>query len=398
MQKSFCYAAAFFIFFNLTTRTNAQGGVLGKIKDKVKEKTEQQGNQNTNTNNPNNTDGGNTNATPVSNAEQGLSQETSLKVYQNYDFIPGDKILFEDNFVGDQDGEFPSHWELKSGQAILNKLNGALAFYLTEGNYAVVKPRMKTEKYLTEPFTIEYDFYPLPGAFGLITQLQYNNTECNCESNGEVMVNQNEASFSGNQVSLSKSYPADLSGENFNNKWHHVAMAFKNHQLKVYVDQNRILVVPDTKANFYSISFAGIGDEKVPVIFKNVRLAAGGDMNMLGRKFTEAKIVTHGINFDVDKATIKPESMGTLNMIVQILKENPDIKFEINGHTDNTGTAQHNLALSQQRAEAVKAQLIGMGVEASRLTAKGFGDTKPISDNSALEGRANNRRVEFVKM
>jgi OOP family OmpA-OmpF porin len=119
---------------------------------------------------------------------------------------------------------------------------------------------------------------------------------------------------------------------------------------------------------------------------------------MLGKKFTETKIITHGINFDVDKATIKPESMGTLNMIVQVMKDNPEIKFEIDGHTDNTGSASHNLALSQQRATAVREQLIKMDVDGSRLTAKGFGDSKPISDNNTLEGKANNRRVEFVKM
>src|ERR1035438_10280514 len=95
--------------------------------------------------------------------------------------------------------------------------------------------------------------------------------------------------------------------------WLRWTIACKNHQLKVYIDQTRTLVVPDTHADFVSVVFEGIGTQDQPIIFKNVRIASGGEMNMIGKKFTESKIVTHGINFDVDKATIKPESMGTLN-------------------------------------------------------------------------------------
>ena len=86
--------------------------------------------------------------------------QSNLKAYQNYDFVPGDKILFEDNFTDDQDGEFPAHWVLKGGQAVLNKVpTGGEGFFLTDGNYVVVTPRMKTPDYLTEPFTVEYDFF-----------------------------------------------------------------------------------------------------------------------------------------------------------------------------------------------------------------------------------------------
>jgi outer membrane protein OmpA-like peptidoglycan-associated protein len=84
-------------------------------------------------------------------------------------------------------------------------------------------------------------------------------------------------------------------------------------------------------------------------------------------------------------------------MIVQVMNDNPDIKFEVGGHTDADGADDYNLKLSQQRADAVKEQLIKLGIAAARLTAKGYGETKPIGDNNSLDGKANNRRVEFVK-
>ena len=388
-----------------TVTANSQ--LLKKIGDKVKDKTNQKVDQTADKSADKSDEGaantnkdGNTGSKTTTNSNDTQTETTgtpSLKAYQNFDFVPGDKILFEDHFTDDQDGEFPSHWELKKGQAQLNKANGELAFFLTEGNYVEVYPRMKTDKYLTDPFTLEFDYYNKDKAYGIVTFLKRLDKACDCETSANLQVGASEVSFEGS-VSFSKSYPADMAGENFGNKWHHVAIAYKNHQLKVYVDQYRILVVPDTKAEFYSVGFGGIGSEESPIVFKNMRIASGGNMNMIGKKFTESKIVTHGINFDVDKAMIKPESMGTLNMVVQVLKDNPDIKFEIDGHTDNSGTAAHNLTLSQQRADAVKDQLIKMGVEASKLTSKGLGDTKPISDNNTLEGKANNRRVEFVKM
>ncbi|MEO6965664.1 MAG: OmpA family protein [Acidobacteriaceae bacterium] len=90
--------------------------------------------------------------------------------------------------------------------------------------------------------------------------------------------------------------------------------------------------------------------------------------------------------------------MGTLNQIKRVMDANPDLKFEVDGHTDNTGAAAHNLTLSQQRADAVMQQWITMGVSASRLTAKGFGDSKAMGPNDTPEGKANNRRVEFARI
>ncbi|MFI5152835.1 MAG: OmpA family protein [Chitinophagales bacterium] len=320
----------------------------------------------------------------------------SIKSYQNYDFVPGDKIIFEDHFVEDKDGEFPAHWNLEKGQAVINSLNGTKTFYFTDGNYCVVAPLVKSKSYLGNQFTVEYDNYnPDNAAYGVMTF--FRDAEGNDLATVQVTPDEANCGYTESR-SLSANLPAEIKDENYKNRWHHIAIVYNNKQIKVYVDQFRVLTVPNGDFIPASLGFEGIGDQNNPIIIKNVRVASGGSMNMLGHKFTDAKIITHGINFDVDKAVIRPESMGTLNMIVQILKDNPDIKFEIDGHTDNSGVSVHNLSLSQQRADAVKAQLVSMGVDAARLNTKGFGDTKPIADNSTLEGKANNRRVEFVKM
>src|SRR6202012_5838568 len=128
---------------------------------------------------------------------------------------------------------------------------------------------------------------------------------------------------------------------------HHIAIAYKNQQMKVYVDQYRVLVVPHASVIPVHLDIESIGDQKNPVTFTNFRIANGGGMNMLGKKFTDAKIITHGINFDIDKADILPQSMGVLNDIKTIMLNNPDLKFEIDGHTDNSGGSAHNQTLSQ---------------------------------------------------
>lgn len=103
----------------------------------------------------------------------------------------------------------------------------------------------------------------------------------------------------------------------------------------------------------------------------------------------------HGINFASGKAVISESSYGILDKVVLIMKNNPSYKLKIEGHTDSQGNDELNLNLSEKRVQAVKTYLVEHGVEASRLSAKGFGETKPIADNGTAEGRAENRRVEL---
>jgi len=128
----------------------------------------------------------------------------------------------------------------------------------------------------------------------------------------------------------------------------------------------------------------------------NVRLCKGA-VPLYNRLVTDGKIITYAITFDIGKANIKPESMTEINRIAQLMKDNPDLKFEVQGHTDNTGTVASNQKLSEQRAQAIVNKLVEMGIAANRLSAKGMGQSAPLADNSTDEGRAKNRRVEFVK-
>ena len=104
------------------------------------------------------------------------------------------------------------------------------------------------------------------------------------------------------------------------------------------------------------------------------------------------------INFDTDKSTLRPDSQTTIDEIKKLLDANADLKLSIEGHTDNTGSADRNRELSSARARSVLGALVGLGIDPSRLSSKGFGPDKPVADNADEAGRAKNRRVELVKL
>jgi OmpA-OmpF porin, OOP family len=362
-----------------------------------------------------------TNTTPTT-AGAGPNQASapataSFTSYQNYDFVPGEQIIFSDDFSSDQDGEFPAHWRLLKGQGVVNKVDGKPSLLLTEDGVEI-KPRMKADHYLTDAFTLEFDFIfknynkqPGTGMFANRANFSpdmgiYFYFKDNGDVNSPPRFHSDFsffADFGRDEVKIGtfeKNYP-DALLNNFAQNWHHAAIIYKSGVMKAYIDQYRVCVDPNIDTPPLRFAFCqgdGYNDKSNAVIITNVKLANGGGMNMIGKKFTDAKIVTHGINFDVNKAIITPGSMGTLNGIVKIMQDNPDLKFEIGGHTDSDGGNDVNMKLSQARADAVRTQLIAMGIDGGRLTTKGYGSTKPIGDNGTLEGKANNRRVEFVRL
>ncbi len=170
--------------------------------------------------------------------------------------------------------------------------------------------------------------------------------------------------------------------------------------LKAYADEKRLANIPNAefqRAKTLFVRLEGRDDDKDAVYLTRIRVAES-QKTIYDELNTKGRWATQGILFDTGKSQVKPESTPTLKQIATALKEHPELKVEIQGHTDNVGKADANLKLSQARAEAVKATLAKeYGVGEGQLAAKGYGDTKPAGDDKTAEGRANNRRVELVK-
>jgi OmpA-OmpF porin, OOP family len=307
----------------------------------------------------------------------------NLKVWSKYDFVSGEKVIFEDNLEGEQHGEFPSKWNLNSGNAEIAKLgdDNVIAFMK---NQTEISPLMKTKEYLPEVFTIEFDIY----IYNKGNEAYYLNLK-----------NQKQILIRTTKVALGK-IEGEPDKDSRGTGWHHIALSFNQRALKMYFDHTRVLNIPNIEKKPTSLTISALshgGNKGNPSMIKNIRMAEGG-VELYDKLMTDGRIVTRGIYFDVGKATIKPESMGVINEIAGLLKDHPEIKFSIEGHTDNDGDDVFNKTLSENRANSVKEALVSLGIELSRFETVGWGESKPLNSNLTPEEKANNRRVEFVKI
>ena len=346
------------------------------------------------------------------------------------DFKRGDTVFFEDDFAGEQLGEFPSKWDLLGGSEIeVVSIKGRKAVKIEE---AKIMPLMEELKYLPEEFTIEMDVLSQPAqeGSGWDATLDYwftgeetdgrdhdrvfsfrTSVETSSAQNpggGYKGIDWGWTSFNphGSQID-GAAKDAEIAKVFKKNDWNHIAFSFNKRALKIYLNYHRIVNIPNQKQP-RCWWMEGSSDSNKGVFITNVVMAKGA-VELYERNATDyssavekaiaetGKFVTNNILFETGKATLKPESMEEIQKVADYMKKNPSARFEVQGHTDNQGSDKVNDPLSQQRAEAVVKALEEQGVDPFNLRAVGKCAHEPVADNKTDEGRAKNRRVEFIK-
>ena len=304
--------------------------------------------------------------------------------WANYDFKPGDRILYASDFSGDEVGDFPKSLEFKGGGMETVEWQGSRWLRAGVGSdFSIVLPEV-----LPERFTLEFDYSMSPGGEVSIYPGDDQQRRVAFDADGSASLRNDIAGVSG-LGKLEGGKPDVL---------RRARVMADGKYVKVYLDDARVMNVPNADlGRSKKIRFTTtLGSERS--LFGNFRVAAGGK-KLYDALAAKGRVATQGIYFDTGSDRIRPESTPTLKEIGAMLKDHPDLKLTIEGHTDNVGAAAANQALSEKRAAAVRQFLIdSYQVDGGRLAAKGLGATKPAAGNDTPEGRQQNRRVELVKM
>ena len=338
-----------------------------------------------------------------------LFAQDDNKTVSKYDFIPGEKVIFYDDFSSENIGDFPIQWLTNgSGEIVTSNNQPGRWFQITKTGYYIPEAREN----FTDNFTIEFDLIPIntvksETAVGIEFFLL--SGELNRPGYGGqpgqagLKICPDYENVFWNNWSEAREWQGDNGGVSFtfkSNEKYHIAFWVQKQRVRMYANENKIMDVPRGLQPNYTYNIFRIetfNEESTPII-SNFRIAAGFP-DMRNKLITEGKLITYGILFDVNSDKIKPESFATIKEIANILKENPTAKVKITGHTDSDGADDLNLDLSKRRSEAVKKELVTTyGIESSRLETEGKGESEPIAPNDSGINKAKNRRVEFIRL
>jgi len=337
-------------------------------------------------------------------ASTGSSKETAsgsagaaaedMTLYKKYDFVPGDKVIFYDDMKGEEEAEFPLRWNLKRGVFEVVRLGKEYWIMCTDNG--TIRPKL-ADAPLPDKYTVELDFYVNKDKknVGSITIIWL-------DSKGK---NIGEYQFGGGTGTsltlLGHRYADQYLPEYLNKGVHTMRIMATSRSMKCFLNEIRTANVPKVEG-FNPVGFevyiSPYNDPTNPSLIRGFRFAEGGK-SMREQLDETGKIVTHGILFDSGSHTIKGTSYKTLKNIGTLLTDDPELRLSIEGHTDSDGADDYNMSLSERRAASVRDYLIAQyGIAADRLESKGWGETKPLDTNDSAEGKANNRRVELVKL
>jgi outer membrane protein OmpA-like peptidoglycan-associated protein len=308
--------------------------------------------------------------------------------WKNYDYTPGDTVIFYDDFSADQVGEFPEMWDQISGECKIVEANDFS--WLVASEDSEVDPYLETS--LPPAFSVEFTASILrngkPGHW-VVTFLD--------------AAKKQEAEFSfdaraANFMTLSgaaSSFEQSVEGEQ------RIAIMFQDGRFKCYIGKQR--VIDATTAGFKPASvrvglFASEETEEKQPMFSDFRITAkrGTPQELL---YDQKRWVCYGIYFDFGAATIRGESFTTLHELGELMKKDPRLNIRIEDHTNDQESDADNMRLSQDRAEAVKDYLMKtFNLAKDRLQTKGWGSSMPIGSTETPDGWEMNRRVELIKI
>ena len=356
-------------------------------------------------------------AAPAASADQPTSAAPSapaaptFQSYSKFDFVPGERIVAAEDFAQDAIGDFPAKWNTNASGEIVT-IAGQPGRWLKLTRAGFFTPEFVTD--LPDNVTVEFDLttppdfnagFPLETAFVQLAatgiadwQTATNSFIFTAHPSPSQGATQMTTRQDGTSGAGNASTTTQLAA---NGRPVHIAVWRQRQRVRVYMNQEKVWDMPRAAAataKFNSLIFfvpGGCGN--CEYYLGNLRVATGA-ADTRNKILTEGKWVTHGILFDVNSDRIKPESYGTLKEVAGVLGESADVKVTIVGHTDSDGDDAANMDLSRRRAGSVKLALVSeFKIDAGRLDTDGKGETQPIDKNDNAAGKANNRRVEFIK-
>lgn len=420
---------AFILLCLYLWQTPASAQILKRVTERAKQKVENKIGEKVETSIDNATDGkkksGSEGTADKEPGEATTAKRAGIKSYSKFDFVPGEKIVFAEDFSQDAIGEFPLKWNTNgSGEVMtIEKVPGKW-LNMTAGTLY----QLPYEKKLPDNFSIEFDLLVQTAesmsvpeiAFQLDQKggnVHYPIVHFAMQPSGGVHSSQGEQSRA-DRIIFDSYLPNgtkfldgtdQLMGQFERNNGNlspiHVAIWVQKQRFRAWINEEKVYDLPKgvpTPVELSELRFniGSYGGEKnnYQYYLSNLKIAEALP-DTRSKLLTEGRWSTNGILFDVASDRIQPSSYGVLKEIAATLKENSDLRVKIIGHTDSDGDDAKNMDLSKRRAAAVKSTLSSeFGIDGARLETDGMGESKPVADNKTPEAKAQNRRVEFVKL